>query len=163
MANYNKYNKEETIKRHREMWNWIADQVETGKITGDKDVSPTIHELKGLAIKTLHPEDDGKLLANCYLCDYAYYALRRMIRQPTNSSKKLNIVELVETRCHFCPLGYTETTSIDRCLNYNYFRIKVLFDFICYDDRRSEFVGLAREIANLPEREINENEEDQNE
>lgn len=126
------YNKEETIKRHREMWNWIADQVESGTIY--PDTFPGILSLKAKAIRTLFPEDVGMISSNCYLCDYAYY--ESLERAVTNMEKK----------CRFCPLGYGETTTPGGCLNGIYGNL--LNESIT----PVEFVRLAREIANLPER-----------
>lgn len=59
--------KEEAIKNHRAMWNWIADQYEKGS-------NRRVRFLKREYIDTMDPNRDErikKLYASCYCCYYA--------------------------------------------------------------------------------------------
>lgn len=58
--------KEEAIKNHRVMWNWIADQYEKGS-------NMRIRFLKREYINTMDPKYNAriKLHASCYCCYYA--------------------------------------------------------------------------------------------
>lgn len=58
-----KVTREETIKNHRKMWNWIADQIRDGR----KD---TISALK---IKYLieHGYNPDTILHGCFCCEYS--------------------------------------------------------------------------------------------
>ena len=58
--------KEEAIKNHRAMWNWIADQYEKGS-------NMSVQFLKIKYIDTMDPNRDEriKLHAFCYCCYYA--------------------------------------------------------------------------------------------
>lgn len=139
------YSKEETIKRHREMWNWIADQVESGEI--DLNTFDDIHELKIKAIQTLHSEDENNIRNDCYLCDYASRQLYYYFITP-------NSICGVRDRCfcYYCPLGHDKNPNPSKCLNGLYGDV---CDFFCFE-KFDEFIKLAREIANLPEANFND-------
>ena len=131
------YSKEETIKRHRKMWSWMADKVESWNIRNSR-----FNELwffKEYAIKKLYPEDVNELEENCYLCDYAQH------------QKDLNR-GCMGMKCHFCPLGHQETLLPSNCLNFLYYIADDKFENLNCDSCKSEFVAISREIADLPER-----------
>lgn len=130
------YSKEETIKRHREMWNWIADHVEIAMAVCK--ISDTLAYLKNVAISVLHPEDVNKIRDNCYLCNYA--------------ANQRDISRVLVERCHFCPLGNFECCHTGDCLHGLYEKTQTKYNLLEFGDGRNEFVKLAREIANLPER-----------
>lgn len=56
--------REEAIKNHRTMWNWIADQIRDGR----KDV--TISHLKEKYLIE-HGYDPDTILHECFCCEYA--------------------------------------------------------------------------------------------
>lgn len=56
--------REEAIKNHRKMWNWIADQIRDGR----KDV--TIGELK-IQYLIEHGYDPVTIRHGCFCCEYA--------------------------------------------------------------------------------------------
>lgn len=57
--------REEAIKNHRKMWNWIADQIRNGR----KDV--TIHDLK-ITYLIEHGYDPDIIRHKCFCCEYAF-------------------------------------------------------------------------------------------
>ena len=73
--------REEAIRKHREMWNWIADRIM------ERKRSVIIDELKQEYV-VQHNED---ILYSCYLCDYCIGMLDD---------------EECEERCKHCPLDW---------------------------------------------------------
>ena len=73
--------KEEAIRKHREMWNWIADRIMERKRLVDVD------ELKREYVE----QHNEEILYNCYLCDYCAGILNG---------------EEFEERCKYCPLDW---------------------------------------------------------
>ena len=113
--------REEAIRRHRAMWNWLADQAET---TGK------LHS-KFNAILALWPDEDWVPIAGCWMCELA-------------------------DDCYdgsTCALVWPN----GRCGPYIGKRNEYLFSdwYSAYLlDNKKEYIRLAREIANLPEREV---------
>ena len=124
--------KEQALEEHRKMWNWIADQYENGRV-GD------IHAMKEEYIE--ETEYRERILHNCFCCEYT-----------TQKQDSLNI-------CKHCPVVWG-TEVYDKFFPCEHF-------LSAYEKLRDEscklFYGvlidiekcarLAREIANLPERE----------
>lgn len=54
--------REEAIRKHREMWNWIAEQYEEGR-------TASVQRLKREFIERHYPNDLPNLY--CYCCEYA--------------------------------------------------------------------------------------------
>lgn len=74
--------REEAIRKHREMWNWIAEQYKNG-------VTVPVDRLKAKFVKEHYPNDDPD--SKCYCCEYAGETLN-----PVYGSPKYN--------CEKCPL-----------------------------------------------------------
>lgn len=113
--------REEAIRRHRTMWNWLADQAEA---TGE------LHSKYG-AFLALWPDEDWVPIAECWMCELA-------------------------GDCYdgsTCALVWPN----GRCAPYIGKGNEYLFsDWVfaqCMGDTK-EYINLAREIANLPEREV---------
>lgn len=125
--------KEEAIKKHRAMWNWIAKQIEKQQRTMD------IYILKVKFIKLLGDYTlDIRLHHNCYLCYYS------------------------EGDCKICPLLWPSDAQRLKCeLGYKYKSLngysKGLYNK-CYNlffEGNWELQAkLCRKIANLPERKM---------
>ena len=113
--------REEAIRRHRAMWNWLADQAEaTGKLHS-----------KFNAILALWPDEDWVPISGCWMCELA-------------------------GGCYdgsTCALVWPN----GRCAAYIGKGNEYLFSdwaFAQYVGDTKEYINLAREIANLPEREV---------
>ena len=116
--------REEAIKKHRAMWNWIAEQIVTNERTMD------IALLKVRYIK-MQGDDIQKMYFhnNCYLC---YYTDVNCIRCP---------LSWPSDACEYmCECGYFGEGLYSRCLN------------LYRTDKWKLQAELAYEIANLPER-----------
>lgn len=113
--------REEAIRRHRAMWNWLADQAET---TGK------LHS-KFNAILALWPDMDWIPRSECWMCELA-------------------------GGCYdgsTCALVWPH----GRCTPFAGEGEGYLFSdwsFAHFMGDKKEYIRLAREIANLPEREV---------
>lgn len=124
--------REEAIRKHREMWNWIADRIKERKHTG------LIYHLKKEYIKQ-HNED--VVLYNCYLCDYCIGMLKN---------------EEWEERCKYCPLYWESGGDEDdlfQCLDD--YGEKGLYRKAESAEAWEEQYNLCKKIANL--KEVNRN------
>lgn len=136
--------KEEAIKNHRAMWNWIADQYEKGS---DKNV----HFLKREYIVTTDPNryEHIILYASCYCC---YYAGRNNIVGTANKCM---------FNCDQCPVVWPSYAEEGMCCEGPSCTIGLygLYEFIekCttfykgFDEVRDILVKLCRLVADLPE------------
>lgn len=115
--------REEAIRRHRTMWNWLADQAEkTGNLFS-----------KSHAFSALWPDEDWVPIAECWMCELAgdcYDGSTCALVWPNGrcapyigKGNEYLFSDWVFAQC----MGYTK-----------------------------EYINLAREIANLPEREVME-------
>ena len=145
--------REEAIRRHRLMWNWIADETEkTGKPVDKIDA----FEHFGW--------DRGEVLSSCWCCEYA--------RHPWQKD---------EIKCDFCPLDWsvgnniigatcthipssvTIEGSLPRTVTvHGLYRLWVRYIYaLRNDDYKTNIkraAAIARTIANLPEKkEVKEN------
>lgn len=137
--------REEAIRRHRLMWNWIADEAErTHKPVTKMDAFD-------------HFGWDQNILSKCWCCEYTHEEVFR--RRELFGKKKL---------CEFCPLDWSqgnEDAVKASCINYfdeSMFSHMGLYEAWClssgfdngkfyFDQER--FISLAKTIANLPEKE----------
>lgn len=131
--------KEEAIRKHRAMWNWIAERIEQSQHVVD------ICQMKCRYI--WEEEHDDVIKNECYCCEYAF-----MKNGTTNKM------------CGYCPLIWkTEEDGVKQyqcevgCKSDDgdfedgqWWECKGLYDR--YDNPWGEQARLAREIANLPER-----------
>lgn len=134
--------KEEAIKNHRAMWNWIADQYEKGS-------NQRVRFLKREYIDTMDPNRDErikKLYASCYCC---YYAGINNIVGADNEYM---------FNCDQCPVVWPSYAGEGMCCEGTS-RTIGLYEFIeeCtdvymrFDEIRDILVELCRLVANLPE------------
>ena len=116
--------REEAIRRHRKLWNYIADQTErTGKVIDKTD-----------ALVLLWPGTVA-VLANCWLCEYA--------------GKKC-----MEHACPICwPGGYCVSRPNEKYTNSGLYDL-LIQEQKSKDPNVKFYAALARVIANLPEREV---------
>ena len=132
--------REGAIRKHREMWNWIAEQYENG-------ATVPVRRLKQDFIKNYYPYDSPD--SDCYCCGYAETV---HCGSSTVSLRK----------CESCPLAWPSNQKIYMCVYKTrrlttdglYGRIKDYTDptIAAYKIAAT----IAREIANLPERKIEE-------
>ena len=134
--------KQEAIKNHREMWNWIVKQYEN-------ESYKTINELKEEYLYEIKGEPNI-INYDCYCCEYA------------NNLK-------LKHRCYGCPLVWTEEDVKNKyakdksyfenkpyyCMNMEsstglYEQLENLTEFIITD--RTKVINLAKQIAELEER-----------
>lgn len=135
--------KDEAIRKHREMWNWIAEQYEDEL---NEDDRPVTH-LKRDFIKEHYPNDDP--LSNCYCCEYADEILNPKIGE-------------ARCNCRRCPLEWSSTSCELMCLhktdemNSDGLYQQCIYHSHPYIANYKKAAIIAREIANLPERKIEE-------
>lgn len=126
--------KQEAIKNHREMWNWIVKQYEN-------ESYKTINELKEEYLYEIKGEPNI-INYDCYCCEYA------------NNLK-------LKHRCYGCPLVWTEEDVKNEyikpyyCMNTGssvglYEQLEEFTELIITD--RTKVINLAKQIAELEER-----------
>lgn len=137
--------KEEAIRKHRAMWNWIAERIEQSQ-----------HVVNICQMKCRYiweEEHDDEIKNECYCCEYAYLSKLK----ENNSTNHM---------CEFCPLVWDlEAYGINRfpceacdvvedrkVVEGLWWRCKNLYDY-AYNNPWKEQAKLSRQIANLPERE----------
>ena len=146
--NTKKLTKEQAITEHRKMWNWIADQLEN-----HNDPGYDIHMYKVKYIKENFPHND--IRHNCFCCHYAVQE---------------NDGNVFTNYCINCPLiwGTEDNTDGFFCKQGNRdipFEDMYLFGEEGYglwnyaqsltkNHDYEEAAKIARQIANLPEKEI---------
>ena len=133
--------KEEAIKNHRAMWNWIADQYEKGS-------NKRVQILKREYIDTMEPNRNEriKLHASCYCCYYAG------INKFAGAGNKYRF------NCDQCPVVWPSYAKEGMCCEGTS-RATGLYEFIeectvfCkgVDEVRNILVKLCRLVADLPE------------
>ena len=133
-----KLTKKRAIEEHRKMWNWIAEQYEN-----ETDILLELHDidrLKDYYIRLhFNKLSDLKITINCFCCMYddQYYS-----------------------DCSHCPLECSSHYSM-ACIEMNgEAGLYETMDILTHKKSSKEaleFCGkIARKIANLPERKINE-------
>lgn len=120
--------KEEAVKRHRELWNKIAELCTGGFGFG-------VFEIKGMALNALGYHDAFYYPASrCWACEYAIY----------------NAIHLHRTNkgiCCFCPIKWKTELCHDKGVEYDMWRRYI------QDGNYEKAAEMARVIANLPEKE----------
>lgn len=133
--------KEEAIKNHRAMWNWIADQYEKGS-------NKMVQILKREYVYTMDPNRDEciKLHAFCYCC---YYAGRNNIFDTANNYM---------FNCDQCPVVWPSYAGEGMCCEGPsgtiglYALIEKCTTFYKgFDEVRNTLVKMCRFVADLPE------------
>lgn len=124
--------KKEAIRKHRKMWNWIAEMslAKKNKVT-KKDYFCDNPRLKKARIRHL-----------CFCCEYTSQAY---------TDKQL---PEGETGCCFCPINWGWEANDYMCENRfesDNTNLFALWDALPLNNYR-EAASLARQIANLPER-----------
>lgn len=118
--------KEEAVRRHRELWNEIAELCTSGF---------DVFEIKGMALNALGYHDAFYYPANmCWACEYAIY----------------NAIHLHRTNkdiCCFCPIKWKTELCHDKGGEYDMWTCYIL------DGNYEKAAEMARVIANLPEKE----------
>ena len=139
--------KQETIRLHREKWNWIAEQYENGS-------EESIEILENKFTESKHHRF---IYCNCYCCEYA-------------EDERLNNTHN-DHRCYSCPVIWenekeadeyykTKVTPLDKpyyCMGYPsidglFGMIRDLTEGYIRESKRQEVIELAKQIANLEER-----------
>lgn len=131
--------KEEAIKNHRAMWNWIADQYEQGS-------NKRVQILKREYIYTMDPNRDAhaSLYGSCYCCHYAG------LNKIAGNKYMFN--------CDQCPVVWPSYAEEGMCCEGTS-RTTGLYKLIAestafykgFDEIRDIIVKLCRLVANLPE------------
>lgn len=125
--------KEQAIKKHRNMWNWIADQYENR--TGLLNKTECVDDLKHCYINMVLPEET--IDCDCFCCEYD--------RQFGGVCERCQI----EWDSIFSCLMCADKNAVDNNL------YGLICDFNhdkCSDNDFSYCADLARQIANLPDR-----------
>lgn len=118
--------KEEAVRRHRELWNKIAELC-TGEFRA--------YEIKYVALEALGYDDPIKFPDSmCWACEYAIYNAIYLHR--TNEGK-----------CCFCPLKWKTELCHDEGGEYDMWRRYM------WGGNYEKAAEMARVIANLPEKE----------
>ena len=115
--------REETVREHRKMWNWIADQFEKGRET-------EAYYLK-IEYVVMLEKDEEEILHNCFLCQY-----------DCQENKGF---------CKSCPLDWGDSCSFACELGSSPLWRKC--QYASEDGDYAVAAKIARQIANLPERE----------
>ena len=118
--------KEEAVRRHRKLWNKIAELCTGGF---------SVFEIKSMALNALGYHDTFYYPTNrCWACEYAIY----------------NAIHLHRTNkgiCCFCPLKWKTELCHDEGGEYD------MWDRYMRDGNYEKAAEMARVIANLPEKE----------
>lgn len=137
--------KEEAIKNHRAMWNWIADQYEKGS-------NKRVQFLKRKYIDTMDPNRDEriKIPASCYCCYYAG------LNNIAGNKYMFN--------CDQCPVVWPSYAEEGMCCEgtsrtsgtglYEFIKECTAF-YKGVDEIRDILVKLCRLVADLPENTYN--------
>lgn len=138
----NMISKEEAIKNHRAMWNWIADQYEKGS-------NQRVRFLKREYIDTMDPNRDErikKLYVSCYCCYYA--GINNIVGADNEYMFNCDQCPVVwpsyagEGMCCEGPSGTIGLYElIEKCMTF----------YKGFDEVRDILVKLCRLVANPPE------------
>ena len=119
--------RKKAIENHRDMWNWISDKTLERKII--VNVWDYFRE-NGI-------DFDNIPSCECYLCEYGEQ------------------YGVYDTKCKYCPLEFTSYVESFRCLNDESPFYKWDSLMAGFDDYKIS-AKYAKEIAELPETELNE-------
>ena len=142
-----KISKKEAVRKHRMMWNWIADQYRYGS-------TKSVLELKQEFTRVNDP--DVKIPSNCYCCMYAGER-GDLFRFISGNQSRYN--------CKRCPLEWPTSKDTKELMCYESTHTNEyglgLYSYVamhtpilpeCGDPHK--IATVARKIANLPERKI---------
>lgn len=120
--------REQAITEHRKMWRWIAEQYENGK-----DIDP--YRLKEIYLLKNGYDAPFLIQSYCFLCEYTE--------------------ELWDRECNNCPLIWSTTGNCMETSDGHRGLYGQLMD--CYFNLgdMEECAELARQIAELPEKQLN--------
>ena len=125
----------EAIEKHREMWNWIADQTEQRQTIVGKTEFFTEH---GIPLYI----EGGPVKCECFCCQFALEEKQRSIDY--------------ESRCIYCPLTWVDGQPDRTAKDENWICIDKSSPFAAWERLKptkwKEAARLARVIANLPEK-----------
>ena len=125
--------REEAIKKHRDMWNWIADRIKEMK-----------RKVRIESLKRGYIERHNECVSyDCYLCDYCIGMLEEGKYFPD--------------RCKYCPLDWESDGDEDglyQCLENSGESEIGLYEEAQKTALWEEQYALCKKIANLKEREI---------
>lgn len=122
--------REEAIKKHRDMWNWIADRIKESK---------SMQCIYGLKEKYTHQHNED-VAYDCYLCQYC-------IDKVGEEDRKI--------RCRECPLDWEskgDEYSLYQCLKNGKF--EGYYRYATSTLSWEEQYLFCCKIANLKEREV---------
>lgn len=128
----NNMSREEAIKKHRAMWNWIAEEIVTNEHTMNIAMLKQMYiEMQGDELQKIHKHN------NCYLCYFTDINCTKCpLLWPSDVSSFQCEAGLI------LPDGHIDEGLYCRCLKL-------------YHSNKWELQAkLAYEIANLPEREM---------
>lgn len=122
-----KLSKEEAVRRHRELWNKIAELCCTGKFR--------VYNIKYAAFEALGYDDPNEFPDGmCWACEYAIN----------------NVIYLHRTNgaaCCSCPIKWKTEACYNKGGEYD------MWDRYMWDGNYEKAAEMARVIANLPEKE----------
>jgi len=127
-----KLTKQQAITEHRKMWRWIAEETEKRKQIVKKSEYLYIHGFNEF------------IACNCFCCEYEE---QQCCKQQSNFPN-----------CHFCPIDWNSAATSYMCkdltdMDDDYGLFAEWEDAVEYGDWQTA-AALARQIAELPEREI---------
>lgn len=154
--------KEQAIAEHRKMWNWIADKLEEAEeFKNDGNLKSYLYNILKLKKKYIEIRGFKNIFCDCFCCEYEY---QQQVRMGDNHKED----------CVLCPLLWgtedkVNTSFCERGMDIADFKRKYDIDFLtpfktiglwemanklsAYH-KYKEAAEIARQIANLPEKEI---------
>lgn len=122
--------KQQAIEKHRQMWNWIADETLKRKCK----------IIKMDYFNENLDKNEEPPLVSCYACQY--------------SAEQRGIISFSENMCQFCPIDWHSDSSCTMCMDkdeHSFYNNT----FAAWNETNDwkKAAELAREIAELPERE----------
>lgn len=127
MNSKEKLTKEEAVRRHRELWNKIAELCCTGKFR--------VYEIKRAALEALGYVDPIEFPDSmCWACEYAI-------------NNAIYLHRTNEGVCCSCPIKWKTASCYNTCGEYD------MWDRYMRDGNYEKAAEMAKVIANLPEKE----------
>ena len=123
------FTREQAITKHRQRWNWIADET----IKRKRRIIKMDYFNENL------DKNEEPPLAGCYACQY--------------SAEQRGIISFSKNMCQFCPIDWHSDSPYAMCMNKDEhsFRSNT---FAAWSETNNwkKAAELARQIAELPER-----------
>jgi hypothetical protein len=144
--------REEAIREHRKMWNWIANET---KKSG--------HCVNKTDYFCEYAEFDEKIpYDKCYCCEYAFNVFKQ-----TDDLKKLFEGDIFNNKCKYCPIDWGSESSHDMCCDIGDpgkfpTGLYLLWDESITNKDADSAYKYAKQIAELPEAKIIEDKEGDN-